>query len=137
MFIGHCIDAREGVAWFIENLERPPRQRDSLMESQVIFEFVNESHSDGTFGAVLSIEWPRHLDISVARAAVASRVCKEIVPLPKIYRSAAEYKGPTIQIPRLEPFRIPAAGSALGQFLTVAAPISPTFSCRWLPRLSA
>jgi hypothetical protein len=99
MFIGHCIDAREGVAWFIENLERPPRQRDSLMESQVTFEFVNESHSDGRFGAVLSTEWPRHLDISVARAAVANRVCKEISPLSKIYRSAAEYKGPKIQIP--------------------------------------
>jgi hypothetical protein len=94
MFIGHCIDAREGVAWFIENLERPPRQRDSLLESKVIFEFVNESHSDGRFGAVLSTEWPRKLDISVARAAVAKHVCNEIAPLPKIYRSAAEYKGP-------------------------------------------
>lgn len=98
MFIGHCIDAREGVVWFIENLERPPRQRDSLLESQVIFEFVNESHSDGRFGAVLSSEWPRHLEMSVARAAVDNHVCNEIAPLPKIYRSATEYKGPKIQI---------------------------------------
>jgi hypothetical protein len=97
MFIGHCIDAREGVVWFIENVEKPPRQRDSLLESQVSFEFVNEAHSDGRFGAVLSTAWPTQVDISVARAAVANHICKEIAPLPKIYRSAAEYKGPKIQ----------------------------------------
>ena len=90
MFIGHCIDAREGVAWFIENLEKPAEQRATLLQSQVIFEFVNESHSDG---AVLSTQWPRQVDISVARAAVASRICKEVAPLPKIYRSAAQYQG--------------------------------------------
>jgi hypothetical protein len=70
MFIGRCIDAREGVAWFIENLEKPSPQPNSLLTSQVIFEFVNESHSDGQFGAILSTEWPELLDISVARAAV-------------------------------------------------------------------
>jgi hypothetical protein len=96
MFIGRCIDAREGVAWFIENLEKPSEQRDSLMQSQVNFEFVNEAHSDGRFGAVLSIELPRQADISIAREAVSNHACKEIAPLPKIYRSAAEYKGPKI-----------------------------------------
>jgi hypothetical protein len=96
MFIGHCIDEREGVAWFIENLEEPAQRRGSLLESQVDFEFVDESHSDGRFGAVLGTEWPDQVDISVARAAVANHVCNEIAPLPKIYRSAAEYMGPRI-----------------------------------------
>jgi hypothetical protein len=98
MFIGRCIDAREGVAWFKENLEAPPQQRGSLLASGSIFEFVDESHSDGRFGALLATEWPT-VDISVARAAVANHVCNEITPLPKIYRSAAEYKGPKILIP--------------------------------------
>src|SRR5258708_13854825 len=31
MFIGSCIDSREGVAWFIENLEKPPPQPNSLL----------------------------------------------------------------------------------------------------------
>jgi hypothetical protein len=96
--IGHCIDEREGVAWFIENLEEPAQQRGSLLASQVSFEFVHESHSDGRLGAVLATEWPEELDISVARAAVASHICNEIAPLPKIYRSAAEYKGPEIHV---------------------------------------
>lgn len=99
MFIGRCIDSREGVAWFIENLEKPPPQPNSLLTSQVIFEFVNESHFGRQFGAILSTEWPELLDISVARAAAANHVCKEIAPIPKIYRSAAEYLGPKIQIP--------------------------------------
>ena len=96
MFIGRCIDKREGVAWFIENLEKPPPQPNSLLTSQVIFEFVNESHSDGQFGAILSTESPELLAISVARAAVANHVCNEIAPRPRIYRSAAEYLGPKI-----------------------------------------
>jgi hypothetical protein len=96
MFIGRCIDAREGVAWFIENLEEPPQRRGSLLASQVIFEFVDESHSDGQFGARLATVWPNELDISVARAAVANGVCNEIAPLPTIYRSAIEYLGPKI-----------------------------------------
>jgi len=96
MFIGHCIDAREGVAWFVENVEEPAEQRGSYLASQVDFEFVNESHSDGRFGAVLSMQWFDGLDISVARAAVANHVCNEIAPLRNIYRPAAEYLGPII-----------------------------------------
>jgi hypothetical protein len=96
MFIGRCIDSREGVAWFIENLEKPPPQPNSLLTSQVMFEFVNESHSDGQSGATLSTEWPELLDISVARVAVANHMCNEIPPRPRIYRSAAEYLGPKI-----------------------------------------
>jgi hypothetical protein len=93
MFIGRCIDAREGVAWFIESLEGTSRQRASFLRSQVILEFVKGSQSDGQFGALMSTEWPREVDISIARAAVASQICKEITPLPRIYRSAAEYAG--------------------------------------------
>jgi hypothetical protein len=87
------------VAWFIENLEEPPPQPNSLLTSKVIFEFVNESHFGRQFGEILSTQWLDQLDISVARAAVANHVCNEIAPIPKIYRSAAEYLGPKIQIP--------------------------------------
>ncbi len=71
------------------------------MASQVIFEFVNQSHSDGQFGAILTTAWPEPMDTSVARAAVAKHVCNEIAPLPGINRSAAEYLGPKISDPRV------------------------------------
>jgi hypothetical protein len=90
MFIGRCLDAREGVAWFTQNLEESPPQRNSLLASQVTFEFVDSTQS-------LESEWPKQQpDISVARAAVANHLCKEIGPLRKIDRPAAEYMGPKI-----------------------------------------
>jgi hypothetical protein len=105
MFIGHCIDAREGVAWFIENLEKPPPPPNSLLTSRVIVEFVNESNGAAALGERfaamfdgprLGTEWSTQWDISIARTAIANHVRNEIPPRARFYRSVTEYLGPTI-----------------------------------------
>jgi hypothetical protein len=86
MFIGQCIDSREGVVWIVHNAENPAPQINSPLASQVVFEVVN--------GSFLSTEWADNQDISAAQAAVASPACKEVPPGPRIYRSSAAYLAP-------------------------------------------
>ncbi len=94
MFIGRCIDSREGVAWFIENQDDSAHQQASLLATGVHFAFVNEDHSGGRFFASLAFESPANLNISVAEAAVSNHTCREITPLQQFYRASAQYKGP-------------------------------------------
>ena len=54
MFIGRCIDEREGVAWFVENYEQPRQEYATLMRTHVAFEFVDRPHMDGQIGALLA-----------------------------------------------------------------------------------
>jgi hypothetical protein len=92
MFIGRCIDSREGVAWFIQNFESRP-QKDSPLNSQVIFEYIDSGPPGSLLYGLRLSESPNHVNIAVARAAVSKNVCREIAPLPNIYRPVTQYVG--------------------------------------------
>jgi hypothetical protein len=93
MFIGRCIDSRDGVAWFIENFEGKAKQSRTLFRSQVSFEFVNDGPPGSLLYGRMMAEFPAHADIAVARNAVARQVCREIPPQPRIVKAAAEFLG--------------------------------------------
>jgi hypothetical protein len=93
MFIGQCIDSREGVTWFIENFEGREKQARTLLPAQVRTEFVNEGPAGSLLYGRLMTEFPAHRRIAVARKAVSRNDCREIPPLPKVSRQAADYVG--------------------------------------------
>jgi hypothetical protein len=93
MFVGRCIDSREGVAWFIENFEGKAKQARTVLRSQVRFEFVNDGPPGSLLYGRMMTEFPAHARITTARSAVARHACREVTPQPRISRLAAEYVG--------------------------------------------
>jgi hypothetical protein len=93
MFVGRCIDSRDGVAWFIENFEGRAKQARTVLRSQVRFEFVNDGPPGSLLYGRMMTEFPTHARIATARNAIARHACREIRPQPRISKAAAEYVG--------------------------------------------
>jgi hypothetical protein len=93
MFIGRCLDSREGVAWFIENFEGRERQDRTLLKAGVVFEFIGDEPPGSLLYGLLRTEFPAHQRVAVARKAVSRNVCQEIPPRLRISRPAADYVG--------------------------------------------
>lgn len=93
MFLGQCIDSREGVAWFIENFEGREKQDRTLLKAGVEFEFIGDEPPGSLLYGLLRAERPAHQRIAVARKAVSRNVCHEIPPRLRISRPAADYVG--------------------------------------------
>jgi hypothetical protein len=93
MFIGRCIDSREGVAWFTENFEGRDKQARTLLKTGVVFEFVGDEPQGSPLYGLLTTEFPAHQRIAVARKAVSRNVCHEIPPRLRISRPAVDYVG--------------------------------------------
>jgi hypothetical protein len=93
MFIGRCLDSREAAVWFVQQVDNSSPQIESLLRNRVIVGFVTYDKTLGGMYADQSLT-ENLPDIAVARAAVSEGVCREIPPLPKIYRAAAAYTAP-------------------------------------------
>ena len=93
MFIGRCLDEREGVAWFVEANDDRPNQPRFVSESQVFLESIVGDESSVKYGGGLWVsDFPADTDIAIARAAVFKRACREISSQATFYKSSDEYR---------------------------------------------
>ncbi len=114
MFIGRCVDSREGVAWFVRNTEGSRAQVDSVLRSQVSFEYVDLDSVPGPYnGWTLLEDLAGRVEISAARAAVNKHNCREIAPKSEIFTDASAYIVRTLRFrtdcssPALLPSEVP------------------------------
>jgi hypothetical protein len=109
MFIGRCINSNVGAVWFIQKRDDGPW-----------YKMVSTTYVSGTgLGDTL---YTKNLPkIFVVQAAVSNKQCREVPPLPKIYKTDAAYnaeypqfrtdcRGPSLRDSPLGPGR---AGSPL------------------------
>jgi hypothetical protein len=79
MFIGRCINSNVGAVWFIQKRDDGPW-----------YKMVSTTYVSGT--QLGNTTYTENLPkISVVQAAVSNSQCREVPPLPKIYKTAAAY----------------------------------------------
>jgi hypothetical protein len=79
MFIGRCLDSYDGAVWFTEKRENGPW-----------YKLVSTIYVNGTQLGITDY-FEKLPKISVVQTAVSNRQCREISPLPKIYKTTAAY----------------------------------------------
>ena len=77
MFLGQCLDSREVAVWFTEAVDDNAAQRDSMLRTRAEVDFVLDlPNMPMPESPMLGTQFPDHLDISVARSAVAKHICR-------------------------------------------------------------
>jgi hypothetical protein len=92
MFLGQCVDSREVAVWFTEAVDESAAQRDSMLRTRTEVDFVLDLPNMPTPDSpMLGTQFPDHLDISIARSAVAKHICREVPPSAKLYTTSTAY----------------------------------------------